>query len=176
MLQKKNDLLVTAHVYRVPFFVRKDMRRQDVGSCIQNWLSLGSSSVRRTCSANHFQRIREVNYSYHASSSRKQCKPKDSKQRYIRFVNSNVVHNGKQHADLNNMLRNMFPCTFCLSSNHCVDKCDKRKSIIKKMFMSNGIETERRKYYPRLKACEPRGAQKNFCTHYNISGHWVEKC
>ena len=57
-----------------------------------------------------------------------------------------------------------------------LDKCYKRKAIIKKMFMSNGIETEKRKSHPRLKACEPREAQKNFCTHCNINGNWVDKC
>lgn len=70
----------------------------------------------------------------------------------------------------------MFPCTFCLPINHCVDKCDKRKAVIKNIFMSTGIETEKRKYHPRLKASEPRGAQNNLCTHYNINGNWVEKC
>jgi len=42
--------------------------------------------------------------------------------------------------------------------------------------MLTRIETERRKSHPRIKASKQRGAQKNFCTHYNISGHWVEKC
>lgn len=41
--------------------------------------------------------------------------------------------------------------------------------------MSNGIEAEKRKSHPRLKTCDPREAQKNFCTHCNISGNWVEK-
>ena len=70
----------------------------------------------------------------------------------------------------------MFPCTFFLSSNHCVDKCDKRKTINNAMFMSTRIETERRKSHPKIKASELRGAQKVFCTHCNISGHWVKKC
>lgn len=42
--------------------------------------------------------------------------------------------------------------------------------------MSTRIETENRKYHPRLKESEPRGAQNNFCTQCNISGHWVDKC
>jgi len=70
--------------------------------------------------------------SFHTSSSHGKLNPKDKKQRYNFFVNSNVVnsnvvHDGKQHAYLNNALRKMFPCTFFLSSNHCVDKCDKGK-------------------------------------------------
>ena len=44
------------------------------------------------------------------------------------------------------------------------------------MFLSNRVETEKRKSHPRLNASEPRGGQKKNCTHYNISGHWVEKC
>ena len=44
------------------------------------------------------------------------------------------------------------------------------------MFMTTGIEIEKRKSHPRLKTCETIEAQKNFCTHCNISGHWVEKC
>lgn len=114
--------------------------------------------------------------SFHVNSSHKKHKPKDNKKRYNRPANSNAFHNGKQHADLNNMFSNVFPCTFFLSSNHCVDKCDKRKATTKKMFMSNGIETKKRKSHPRFKTREPREAQKNFCTHYNISGNWVEKC
>ena len=56
MLQKKNGLPVKAHGYHVPFAIRKDMRRQDVGIFIQNWFPLGSSSVRRTYSAERLQR------------------------------------------------------------------------------------------------------------------------
>lgn len=35
MLQKKSGLLETVHGYPVPFAVRKDTRRQVVGSCIE---------------------------------------------------------------------------------------------------------------------------------------------
>jgi len=42
--------------------------------------------------------------------------------------------------------------------------------------MSTRIKTEKIKYHPKLKASEPREAQNNFCTHCNMSGHWVKKC
>lgn len=48
MLQKKNGLLATALEYHVPFAIKEDTRRQDVGICIQNWYLLGSSRIRGT--------------------------------------------------------------------------------------------------------------------------------
>lgn len=46
----------------------------------------------------------KLNYSCHTSSSHKQHKPKDNKQRYIHSINSNIVHNGKQQVYLNTPL------------------------------------------------------------------------
>lgn len=42
MFQKNNGLIATTHGYRVPFTIREDMRRQDVGIFIQNWYLLCS--------------------------------------------------------------------------------------------------------------------------------------
>jgi len=43
--------------------------------------------------------------SCHASPSRRQRNPKENKYRYNHSINSNVVHDGKEHENLNNMLR-----------------------------------------------------------------------
>ena len=42
--------------------------------------------------------------------------------------------------------------------------------------MAIGKKPEKGKANPKSEACEPRGAQRNFCTHCKISGNWVAKC
>ena len=73
---------------------------------------------------------------------------------YTRPNHLNASPKGKQPADLSDMLRRKSPCNFCISSNHCVYACDKRKAIIKKMFMSLEIENKKRKTQSKKKACE----------------------
>lgn len=77
----------------------------------------------------------------------------------------------KQHDDLNRMLWNVFPCTFCCAHNHCVAKCQKRKALVNKMNMLIGSETKKENLLPSSKTFFRRNAHKIFCNHCNISGH-----
>lgn len=114
--------------------------------------------------------------SCHSSYPHQAHKTKDNHKRYKHPDYSKAFDDHKQHDDLNNMLWNVFPRTFFHAPNHCVARFHKRKELVKKMTMSIGIETKKGSYHLSLKTFVPRKAHKKFCTHCNISGHWIKKC
>ena len=78
---------------------------------------------------------------------------------------SKAFYYDKPHDDLNNMLWNLFLCTLCHAPNHCVAKCHKSKSLVKKMNMSIGMEPKKGNSHPSLKTFVPREAHKKICAH-----------
>jgi hypothetical protein len=74
-------------------------------------------------------------------------------------------------------LWHMYPCTFCHSLKHCVEKCRKIQSLYKK-FMSTKKETQHKDSNPQRK--KETGKQvwmpKNHCTYCNRGGHRKANC
>jgi hypothetical protein len=70
----------------------------------------------------------------------------------------------------------MHSCT--RSSNHDVAKDHKKKVWVAKTSMPTGSETRQKEPLsrPRDKEIMLKEKQRNYCTHCEMSGHWIGKC
>lgn len=79
----------------------------------------------------------------------------------------------KRHGDFNNVWE-MFPCTFCHATNHCLVDCEQRKVLVK--IMEQILRTRYEEPLSVMKNSLSMGKHKKFCTHCSMNGHHIEKC
>jgi hypothetical protein len=108
-------------------------------------------------------------------SSPKQSEYQQEKYNGLDFSNSLFYYKNNNQVIWN--LWNIYPCTFCHSPKHCIEKCWKRKNLHKN-FMSTRKETWHKNSTPQWKKEKGKHGwmPKTHCTHCNRGGHQKDNC
>jgi hypothetical protein len=90
----------------------------------------------------------------------------------------NKNHSGKYKGHFNYFLTYKKNDYGHRSSNHDVAKDHKKKVWVEKTSMPTGSETRQKEPLsrPRDKEIMLKEKQRNYCTHCEMSGHWIGKC